>query len=171
MQIKKSSKKPKQILLILAPLVLVVGSVLFYIYSSHADKTAPEQNPPASQSSEKSPDEPNDSPSDEQNGQTQKDTTSLDTKDAKNSYVDTPIAEQPDKNASYPIENEHYKIEQVSSSYYRVSLYPIVNNPEYSSYDSQLKAYKNEVLDYLADRYGTTSNFKLDWSPDEAKNI
>ena len=86
-------------------------------------------------------------------------------------YVNTPITTPPAVGDSYPIENEHYKIDQNSAKSFNVTLYPIVNNPEYSDYDAQLKAYKNEVIKYLTSRYGSTKDLTIQWSPRNAADL
>lgn len=91
--------------------------------------------------------------------------------DTDTNYVNPPLTESPATNAPYPIENEKYKITQDSEKSFTVTLYPIVNNPEYSDYTAQLKAYKNEVLTYLKNRYGSTSNLVITWNPSDAQNL
>lgn len=85
-------------------------------------------------------------------------------------YVDVPITNPPEVNDPYPIENQHYKITQKNDTTYHVTLYPIANNPEYSNYNAQLKAYKNEALSYLKKRYGTIDNLTITWTPTDAED-
>lgn len=86
-------------------------------------------------------------------------------------YVNPPLIDQPAVSDPYPIENERYKISQHNQTNFEVTLYPIVNNPEYSNYKAQLKAYKNEVLDYLRKRHGDTNNLTIIWSPSDAQDL
>lgn len=86
-------------------------------------------------------------------------------------YVSPPLTSQPSNTDPYPIENERYKIVKTGDTSFNVTLYPIVNNPEYSNYNAQLKAYKNEVLAYLKSRYGSTTNLSINWSPSDAQNL
>ncbi|MBM3210400.1 hypothetical protein FJZ39_03635 [Candidatus Saccharibacteria bacterium] len=86
-------------------------------------------------------------------------------------YLDTPISNPPANNDPYPIENEHYRIEQSAATSFTVTLYPIANNPDYTDYDAQLRAYKTEASDYLKNRYGSLNNLTITWIPDEAKDL
>lgn len=96
--------------------------------------------------------------------------TSNDSSETKD-YVSTPISNPPKNTDPYPIENEHYKIAQNSTTNYTITLYPIVNNPGQSDYHAQLKAYKTETLNYLSGRYGDISHFTFTWNPPDAKDI
>ena len=87
------------------------------------------------------------------------------------SYIRPDISNPPSDNASYPIETERYRIDRNSNGSFSVELYPIVNNPEYSNYDKQLRDYKDEVLAYLESRYGDTNNLNITWLPEDAQNI
>lgn len=73
--------------------------------------------------------------------------------------------------AAYPVTNEHFRIEQVSNRNFTITLYPVINNPEYADYNAQLKAYKQEALDYLTKRYGSVSDIGIEWNPEDAKDI
>lgn len=86
-------------------------------------------------------------------------------------YISTPITIPPTTEDPYPIENEHYKISQNSDTSFHITLYPIANNPEYSDYNTQLRIYKQEALDYLQKRYGNITNFEITWNPPEAENV
>lgn len=76
-----------------------------------------------------------------------------------------------DIDESYPIETPHYRIEQKSGTSYKITLYPLVNNPEDDAYDTQLRLYKQEALDYLNRRYGDTSRFSYEWIPNHADSV
>jgi len=86
-------------------------------------------------------------------------------------YLDSPVSNKPTNSDPYPITNEHYRIKQNSSTDYSITLYPIVNNPDYSDYNAQLKDYKQEALSYLRARYGSVDNFTINWSPGDAQNL
>lgn len=86
-------------------------------------------------------------------------------------YIKPDISNPPSDTTPYPIETERYRIDKLSEKSFSVELYPIINNPRYSNYNEQLRDYKNEVLNYLKKRYGDTSSLKIDWIPEDAKNI
>lgn len=86
-------------------------------------------------------------------------------------YVSPPLLNPPGVSESYPIQNERYSISKEGSDTFQVTLYPIVNNPEYSDYNAQLKAYKTEVLEYLEKRHGDTNKLLINWSPSDAQNL
>lgn len=88
--------------------------------------------------------------------------------DASTPYPDSPLLNEPDVGAPFPITNEHYQIKQDGEKVFSITLYPIANNPEYTDYSAQLKAYKQEALDYLQSRYGTTADLTITWSPEDA---
>lgn len=90
---------------------------------------------------------------------------------ADDEFISSPISNPPSSNDPYPIENEHYKITQNSRTSYHITLYPIANNPDYSNYSAQLRAYKDEALSYLKERYGNIDSFTFTWSPEDAKNV
>lgn len=83
----------------------------------------------------------------------------------------TPITNPPTESDPFPIENEHYRIDQKSQTQYDITLYPIANNPAESDYTAQLKAYKSEALQYLKSRFGSTENMTFNWSPQNAADI
>ena len=90
--------------------------------------------------------------------------------DTPTSGVSTPST-PPASDEPYPVTNEHFQIRQVSNTNFEITLYPVINNPEYADYNSQLRAYKEEALDYLASRYGSIESFGIDWSPKDAENL
>ena len=173
---KKSQTKRLGLILLAVILVLCIGTAFAYfsklgpfsenknasknkVNSSHSD------NKQSSEKKSPSPSTSNDSPT------TTPSNTSTSPSQSDPGYVNPPISSPPTDTSPYPIENEHYRIAQKSPTNYDVTLYPIANNPDYSDYNAQLKAYKNEVLDYLKKRYGDISKFSFTWSPDSAKNI
>lgn len=91
--------------------------------------------------------------------------------DDSSDFIDPPLQNPPTSADPYPIENEKYKIAQTNEKSFMVTLYPIANNPEYSDYNAQLKAYKADVLAYLKNRYGSTTELSITWSPSDAQNL
>ena len=182
MKIKRKSRKlsSKKITIIAIIITLIIGCVLwiYAFYSgdgsdnSNKSDDSTSKDSKDSSSSENSVDKNNDtSTNNSSSNQSEGDDNELEeSSNDTSTYISTPI-EQPSASASFPIENEHYKIVQNSSSSYTVTLYPIVNNPEYSDYSTQLKAYKNEVTSYLTNRIGDISKISITWLPADANNI
>ena len=162
---KKSRKKP--IIIALLVLFLLVAGATTFAYTQKlgpfdSNRLVTERNNPQ----EDAPVTP-----DTSSNENDTETDDTDNQNKEKEYVSTPIFEQPKTTDPYPIENEHYKIEESSTSNLTVTLYPIANNPEYTDYNSQLKAYKNEALDYLKFRYGSTNKLTIKWIPDEASKL
>lgn len=68
-------------------------------------------------------------------------------------------------------ENEKFKIRKLNNDY-TITLYPIINNPgQYAMYQSQLKQYKDEALQYLKNQGIDTSKAKIIYEPEEATNL
>lgn len=68
-------------------------------------------------------------------------------------------------------ENEKFKIRQLNNDY-TITLYPIINNPDqYAMYQSQLKQYKDEALQYLKKQGVDTSKVKIIYEPEEATDL
>lgn len=163
--IKNYSITQKRTTLIVVAIVtiLLIISFAFYIINTSTKKSSDTTNEP-----------PIGKETDNANGSGNNDNNSVpeavnpDT--TKDSYVSGPIT-QPSINEPFPIENEHYKIVQNSETKYTATLYPIVNNPDYIDYPSQLKAYKKEVMDYLSKRFADVSKLSINWIPDEATNL
>jgi len=150
--------KTKIALITIATIVLLGGAAYTYIATTNSSQ---DRTPSSTSNQDKeSPERENDSPDSKPK-----------TTDSDKSYVETPISNPPEINDPYPIENEHYKIDQNSSTSYHITLYPIANNPRYSNYDAQLKAYKIEALDYLEKRYQSIDNFKIKWTPSDAEEV
>lgn len=152
-------------MLLTALLLVTVGGGAAYGYTATRPSTDNSLDKSTSKPSKDTANTPDDSKSPDDSGQTQSGG-----QDDTSGYVDTPI-EQPEINDPYPIENEHYKIQQFSQTSYKITLYPIANNPDYSNYDAQLRDYKNEALDYLKKRYGSTAQFTIQWSPKNAEDV
>lgn len=91
--------------------------------------------------------------------------------DGSSNFIDPPLQNPPTAADPYPIENEKYKIAQTNEKSFTVTLYPVVNNPEYSDYNAQLKTYKTDVLAYLKNRYGSTADLSITWNPSDAQNL
>lgn len=173
MKIKQTSSRKKYILISLVILLtaLVAGSA-FAVYKNSTDNPASDSSntKDSNATSDKASGE---SPAKDDSG-SQAPTNQGSTTDnapADPGYVSSPISNPPTNNDPYPIENEHYKIQQNSATSYTVTLYPIANSPSGSGYDMQLKLYKDEALKYLTSRYGSTSNFTIEWNPRDAERI
>lgn len=170
---KKSSKKFVKILAVILAVMLIGALIWHFQFSSTGqtddDSTDQQDNSRDFEDSRESTldNEVNTSPE-----PTPDETSPRDTQQPESpGFISSPITNPPATNDPYPIENEHYKIEQQSERSYQITLYPIANNPEYSDYNAQLKAYKTEALDYLTKRYGNIDNFTFTWSPSDAQNI
>lgn len=89
----------------------------------------------------------------------------------KPNYVDTPIT-KPESNASFPIENARWRIDQTTPTSYEITLFAIANNTtQYGGYTDQLRVFKKEALRYLSDRYGDITKFTFKWNPSDAANL
>jgi len=164
MKINKQTKSKSKFLIIclLAALCVVVG---YGFYASSSGlwpfETKSVTNPPATSSDQNSKDTTKDS------GSSNSGSVDNNKNDDTNNI---PITNPPKVTDSYPIQNDHYKIAQDGPKDYRITLYPIINNPDISDYDAQLKAYKQEALDYLKKRYGNINDFRIKWTPSDAAN-
>lgn len=99
-------------------------------------------------------------------------TATTGTPSADNSSIAITPVQTPAADAPYPIQNEHYRINQTGTTQFDITLFAINNSPsQYNDYVTQLKQYKAEVLDYLTARYGSTSKLILNWSPPDAKDL
>lgn len=85
-------------------------------------------------------------------------------------YVSSP-SRSPAINEPYPVETEHYRIEQNASSRFTITLFPLANTSDPSGYDTELRDYKNAATDYLAERYGSMQNLNITWIPDRANHL
>lgn len=167
MEIQKKKRSRKKLIVICVVVLLLVGAGSAYAYfatdllkSDPVDQTQDTNQRPDETVAEEDDDDTDDS---RQND----DQPVNDDVD----YVRPDITNPPTNTSPYPIENERYRIEQRSERSYAVELYPIINNPEYSDYDAQLRDYKNEVLRYLQSRYGNIDNFNITWIPEDAANL
>ena len=172
----RASRSKKYILISAIILLLIIASVVFGFYSKlgpFSDKHSNDSVNSSQEENKRQSDENSNhsSSANSSSNTTAPSTTPLAPSSSDPGYVNPPISNPPTDTTPYPIENEHYRIDQKSPTNYDVTLYPIANNPDYSDYNAQLKAYKNEVLDYLKKRYGDISKFSFTWSPDSAKNI
>ncbi|HSE61260.1 MAG TPA: hypothetical protein VLA88_03110 [Candidatus Saccharimonadales bacterium] len=76
------------------------------------------------------------------------------------------------KNYTLVTENEEYKIRKDQNGGYLITLYPIVNNSsQYSTYNDQLKEYKQHALDYLKKQNVDVTKAKITYEPAEAANL
>lgn len=177
MKISKSQRdKKKTTFIVLGAMVSILVVLLLWVYafgSNSNNDTTPVSRPGTA---EETSDDPADGTKEDQEENpaskpdTEQENPSAPAVDDPN-FISSPISNPPTDTTPYPIQNEHYKIEQQAQSKYRITLYPIANNPDYSDYNAQLKAYKQEALDYLNGRYGDTSNFSFEWNPDNAKDL
>ncbi|NCC99949.1 MAG: hypothetical protein EOL95_09670 [Bacteroidia bacterium] len=102
----------------------------------------------------------------------QPDNNGINSTNSNESSITVNSIDKPDIDDPYPIVNEHYKIEQINTSTYTITLYAISNSPaQYDEYIAQLKQFKKESLAYLESRYDDISNFSLTWSPPSAKDL
>lgn len=165
MKINKNSQKKLLITLIFVAVVTgLSAAAIIFILNRQA---TPSIDSPVENTSNKQVDDPKRTPG------TQADTINNgNTPPADNdrTYIAPPI-NQPSTSARYPIENERYRIEQMDTQSFNVTLYPIVNNPAIDNYEQQLKEYKQDVVTYLTDRYGDISSFDITWTPSNAENI
>ena len=68
-------------------------------------------------------------------------------------------------------ENETFKIRELSGDYY-VTLYPIINRPDQNStYQDQLKEYKQNAIDYLKKNSIDIQKTKIYYEPSEATDL
>ena len=77
------------------------------------------------------------------------------------------------KDYSLVTENEQFKIRHDGASdEYLITLYPIVNNPsQQSTYQDQLREYKQAALNYLKQQGKDVSKLKIKYEPEEANNL
>lgn len=77
------------------------------------------------------------------------------------------------KNYTLVTSNPDYEIQQLpNTNQYLITLYPIVNNPsEYSTYNDQLKQFKQEALQYLTGKGINVNNLEITYDPSAATNL
>lgn len=184
MKIKKSNKKKIIISTVVIIVTLAVGYLTFAYMSSlwpfqkeRSEKSTPYTNKTAAPNSNKKPatgsrkEVAEGSNTDNDTIDNSVDNSQAHQPDEKGAYINPPLLDPPSTADPYPIENERYSITQSSPNNFQVTLYPVVNNPEYSSYREQLKAYKNEVINYLSKRHGDINKLTIEWRPSDAQNI
>lgn len=85
--------------------------------------------------------------------------------------VPTDVDQSSIKNYELVTENEQFKIRKLDNKYV-VTLYPIVNRPDQSSYyNDQLREYKQKALDYLREKGVNTETAEIIYEPDTAKDL
>lgn len=83
------------------------------------------------------------------------------------STITEPSTQPIDISAELPIENAKFRIQSGGTpNTFNVTLYAI----EGADYTLQLQRYKREVVDYLSSRTNS-SNFVVNWTPEEASNL
>lgn len=190
MKIKRSNKNKKIIFASLAITALLVTSYTTFAYINHLwpflqkneITTESERSAHSNEEAKKDPDILNEKQAEQKDQidnektppatEQPADNTPGDNPSSNNSsYINPPLLNPPSQNDPYPIENERYRIAQNSPTNFDVTLYPVVNSAEYSNYKAQLKAYKDEVLDYLRKRHGDTNKLSIQWRPSDAQNL
>lgn len=175
MRISKTKNNKQYFIIIFVTSIVLVGAytgaaALYHLWPFSSPGTSTNRSSELTDESSSSS-KSSDAPSSNSSSNTSKDGSTQNNTQSNPNYVDTPITNQPTNNDPYPITNEHYRIEQKSQTNYLITLYPIVNNPEYSDYNAQLRAYKTEALDYLKGRYGNIDSYNFEWSPSNAANL
>lgn len=70
-----------------------------------------------------------------------------------------------------PYETDHFKIEYASGEY-TISLYAILNyDYQLEQYNKDLKTYKQEAIDWLAQNNIDYLDLNIIWAPEEAESI
>lgn len=184
MKIAKKTNNNKTLKITLISLLVLLGLAGGYYYydlktnpandvenaSLVEDSEFPKNNNPTPATSENNKN--NDSEESTESAETDTDSVNSSSSDTSNDYIVPKLSEgSPELNAKYPIENERYRIAKISSAEFNVKLYVILNNPNYSNYKEQLRTYKQEVLEYLEARYGSTENLTINWTPKEANDV
>jgi len=71
-----------------------------------------------------------------------------------------------------PVDTNHFKIEEVKSDTYLITLYAIINSPsQYQEYQQQLRDYKAEALEYLENNNIDADTITINYSPEEAADL
>lgn len=170
-ELRKRNRKTTKITFTIIVVIVVLCGIIFAYWYLNDDKTP--LNTDNKDASLISPDNDGvdadtDSDRSQSDTATQPSTPNNDSDDK--DYVSSP-ATPPATDEPFPVENEHYRIEKSGDKSFAVTLYPILNNPEYIDYESQLRDYKNKVLSYLKKRYGSIDDFTFKWTPKEAENV
>ena len=167
MKIQKNTSKKALIIFVLTAAVIatVALALWFFILKPNSDSQQKEDETNTSQQQET--ETPNATAPEQNTGNTD----STDIPSGGTGFNNSPLENPPKNNDPYPIENEHYRIEQNSEKKFTITLFPILNNGDISNYNSQLRIFKNEASKYLSDRYGNISSFELIWNPSNAADI
>lgn len=170
---KNNNNKKRNILIICTIVILLILGGAGWFYYTYSDNN-PSTNISSDQKTKSTKDEDKDKQvTNNETPVSDKDTPSTDsspTNSDSSTGVVTPST-KPGNTDPYPVTNEHYQIKQISTTNFEITLFPVINNPEYADYNSQLRAYKKEALDYLTNRYGSIDGFGIDWNPDDAENL
>jgi len=72
----------------------------------------------------------------------------------------------------FPVETNHYRIDESSENTYEVTLFAIINRPEqYQEYLDQLKQFKDEALQYMQQNGVNISEASITYIPNEANDL
>lgn len=164
MQISPRKKSKKTFIIIsLIVILIAVGVLVFLQMQGNNDDSSSEPTTTSNSTGSNTTTSPN------TNTQTQPtDNTSNNQTNVSNQV---PTIETPSDDATFPIENSHYRISQgATKNSFDVVLYAVINNPsQYNEYIAQLKQYKKEANDYLTQRYG--NSISITWSPEDARSL
>lgn len=150
-------KKSKKIFFIILILVLFTAATAGSIYYLNKDET---------KTSTKSGDSSLNKSELEPNVPTFESTSEGSTFDVPNNVDPSSI-----RNYTLLTENELYKIRELNNEYY-VTLYPILNNPsQYSTYQDNLREYKQQALNYLKNSGIDVTNSKIHYEPSDATDL
>ena len=168
------SNKKRKLIILLALLVAILAATGWYIYSSSLEKTnETEERKDSDQQEKKNANKSDTNDESDKNSNLEDTNTEMGDSGANtdNSTDVTTPPTPPELSSPYPVTNERFQIRQVSTTNFEITLYPVINNPAYSDYNAQLRAYKQEALDYLKSRHGSIEGFGIDWSPADAKDL
>ncbi len=158
----KRSKKPFVIATLIVCCLIAVG---VFIYS----KTRPETPSSTTSSTDSSSEESSVNQQSATNESTSQTTTNSNSQTNVTNQV--PTIDTPADDATFPIENAHYRISKgTADTSFDVTLFAVINSSsQYNEYIAQLKQYKSEAKDYLTQRYG--NNISITWSPEDANTL
>lgn len=168
---KSITQKSKKPILIITVVLLVV--VLFGVYWAFA-----RSEEPTTQNTETTTDSSQlDEDADRADNATDENMDQADSSpdksvdDDEKTYVSSPNIDVP-VDEPFPIETPQYRIEQLTSSSYRITLYPLANTSDPNGYDQELSDYKAKSLDYLRERYGSAvDTYNISWTPERANSL
>ena len=176
----KSNKTIIRFLVILFSCVVILALIFFYIIQPTLPKKA-DESINGGNAFTKGVDAPHEANNEDSEAGKSKDSENQDNKKLNSkpetetdNYVKPPIAgdtKSEVKNVSFPIITDRYKIDKKSESSYKITLYPIVNNPNYANYKEQLRDYKNEATQRLKDSTDTAQTPSIEWVPSEVNNV